>query len=94
MSLVPQDIREAMEIAEENAMDRLLALADIYAPEGETWDVEKITSDRDFVAFYIDLSRRPFPPPFSILDYLPQVAPEVFQQLTTRYERALAKIGA
>jgi len=89
----PDDIREAFELAVENAMDRIEAVTDIYAPEGRTWDVDKITDDREFIAFYIDLGQRPSPM-FSVLDFLPDVAPEVYQQLTTRYERALAKQGA
>lgn len=92
--LAPGDIREAMEIGESTVMEMVEALAEMHAPDGETWDVDKITDDREFIAWYIDLEQRPGPRPFSIMDYLPEIAPEFYQQITRRYERAIAKMGA
>lgn len=91
--LEPGDIREAMEIAEETVMEMVEALAEMYAPEGETWDIEKITDDRQFVAYYLDLQQRPSPE-FNVMDFLPRIAPDLYEQMTRRYERAIAKTGA
>lgn len=73
-------------------MEMVRAMADIFAPQGESWDVERITDDREFIAFYVDLTQRPSPE-FSIMQFLPTVSPEVYQMLTARFERARAKIG-
>ena len=85
-------MREAMELAEERGMELVRAMADIFAPEGETWDVERITDDREFIAFYVDLGQRPSPE-MSILHMLPTVSPEVYRMLTARFERARMNVG-
>lgn len=90
----PADTREAFDLAMADSTAILDAVRELEAPDGETWDADRITDDREFIAFYLDLQNRPYPSPFSIMDYLPDVAPEVFKSLTTRYERALRKMGA
>ena len=87
----PEDIREAYEMALENGMERIEAVTEIAAPDGMTWDMEKITDDRQFIAFYLDLTQRPSPE-FNIMDFLPQVAPDLYKTLTTRFERARANL--
>ena len=92
MSLRPEDVREAVELAEANAVERLEALADVMAPDGLTWDQDEL-SDAEFVPWFLDLTTHP-DPEFSVMHFLPSVAPKLYESLATRYERIVAKGGA
>ena len=90
--MTPDDLREALKIARDDAMEQVEALIESEAPDGETWDVLKITDPREFIAAYIDLTQRPSPE-FSIMDFLPQIGDgAVYKMLTTRFEREYAKL--
>mgnify|MGYP006210596061 CR=1 FL=1 len=64
-------------------------LADIIAPEGVSYDQEELHDDADVVGFVLDLMERPSPE-FSIWYFLPQVSPKVYEDLSKRYQKALA----
>ena len=92
--MTPQDIREAVKMAEEDALDILDEQAAIFAPDGLTWDMEEL-NDREFILWYLDLGQTPSPE-FNTLMFLPEVNPQLDAQLRTRFERAVGKaeIGA
>ncbi len=84
--MTPEDIQSALTQAAEDADELLEAVVEAYAPDGVSFDQEKLT-DADFLAFYIDLHHRPAEPPFSVMDYLPTIAPKLAQTMRTRYDR-------
>lgn len=87
--MTPEEIRDAVEIAEEQAMELVEAAAEIMAPGGLAYDQDRLT-DAEFVPWFIDLTERPHPE-FSVMHFLPEVAPALYEQLSTRFERIVAK---
>ena len=88
--LTPEDFREAMELAKADGMAKLEALADILAPGGVSFDAESLT-DTEFLPWYLDLwhsnAAGPAEPPFTTMDYLPTVAPDLYAELNARFQR-------
>lgn len=90
--MTPQDIREALELARTNSMKLIDALIEQQAPDGLVYDATKL-SDREFVGWFIDLEHVPYERPYSVMDFLPTIAPELYESLRRRFERVVAKNG-
>ena len=92
-AVTPADIRQAIEKANTDTDALIDALVDQQAPDGLTYDASKL-SDREFVGWFIDLEHVPYERPFSVMDFLPTIAPPLYESLRRRFERVVAKQGA
>lgn len=92
-SVTPADIKRSLEMARTNSMALLDALIEQQAPDGLTYDSSKL-NDAEYVGWFIDLEHRPYERPFSVLDFLPTIAPDLYESLRRRYERIVARQGA
>lgn len=92
MTLDHTQLKEAMEIAFDDVMEQLDALAEIIAPNGVPWDADELKDDAEFVAYVLDLQNRPSPE-FSIWSFLPDVNPKLYEDMQKRYERAVLNLS-
>ena len=88
------DIKEALERAAEDGDAILDAQIDVYVNDGVSYDQEHLT-DTEFVPWYLDLFHSnalgPAEPPFTTMDFLPDLAPDLYKELKTRFERIAGK---
>lgn len=90
----PQEMKDAMDLAERNIRAKLEAIDSRFFPDGVAYDEDEIKDDGEFIGFVLDLQNRPSPE-FSIWSFIPTVSPKLYAEMSTRFERAMSKtIGA